>query len=319
MRAAIAAAPALASALFGAHAAGATTLYWDINRATPDGSSTTTATGTWNATNSNWSTDLTGSVATGVWTPGAIADFSAGTSVTGSYTVTVSGTQSIGGITLEEGTVNLSSGTLSLSGPTVIDTTSHNLTISVITGTGRITPAMTGSTAAGVTLTLSGNNNFTGAFTTAATVAIILASNNALAPAASTAPRSRPQQPPARELSSSIMGLSSPRRLPSPAIPPAVLATASCPLPPTLSPRGQETSLARHIEQSPRYGKLWRHRHVRRATGSTFYISRAITTPTSGITFMNKEGKGTVVLQHDNSSVTTGIFGSLRLTKVRPS
>ena len=51
------------------------------------------------------------------------------------------------------------------------------------------------------------------------------------------------------------------------------------------------------------------------ALGSTFYISGAITTPTSGITFMNKEGKGTVVLQHDNSSLTTGIFGSLRLTE----
>jgi len=91
-------------------------LYWDTNGATAGSSGGATAAGTWNAANTNWSTDPTGSIATGAWQPGEVAVFSAGTNATGGYTVTVSGTQQIKGLRFEEGTVNLSGGTLQFSG-----------------------------------------------------------------------------------------------------------------------------------------------------------------------------------------------------------
>src|SRR5437667_4800965 len=83
--AAVAALPAISSAA---------NLYWDVNGATAGGASTTTATGSWSSTNTNWSTDPLGAVATTVWGgAGNTAVFAAGTNVTGSYTVTVVGTQ----------------------------------------------------------------------------------------------------------------------------------------------------------------------------------------------------------------------------------
>lgn len=86
--------------------AAAATVYWDINGSTP-GAGGTTPTGTWNTANTNWSSSADGDVDTALWNAGDTGVFAAGTNATGSYTVTVSGTQDIGGLTFQEGTVTL--------------------------------------------------------------------------------------------------------------------------------------------------------------------------------------------------------------------
>src|SRR5678816_2092011 len=74
----------------------ATTVYWDSDGNAAGGSANTVATGTWG----------TGNVATTAWDLDASGDdtavFSAGTDVTGNYTVTVTGTQTAAGINFEE-------------------------------------------------------------------------------------------------------------------------------------------------------------------------------------------------------------------------
>jgi len=84
--------------------------YWDVNGATAGGSNSTTAAGTWGVDNF-WSTSSAGTAATGAWVADETAVFSAGTNVTGTYDVTLSGTQSASGLTFEEGNVTLTGGT----------------------------------------------------------------------------------------------------------------------------------------------------------------------------------------------------------------
>src|SRR2546421_1514405 len=92
-----------------------TNLYWDVNGATAGGSGTATAAGTWDTVVTNWSADPLGASATGTWGgAGSTAVFSAGTGVLGAYTVTVLGNQTTDGITIEEGTVTLSGGQITL-------------------------------------------------------------------------------------------------------------------------------------------------------------------------------------------------------------
>lgn len=83
--------------------------FWDINGAVA-GAGSDTPSGTW-GTDSNWTTEPNGTAATGPWAPGRTAVFSAGNDATGAYTVTVDGTQDIGGITFQDGTVNIEGGT----------------------------------------------------------------------------------------------------------------------------------------------------------------------------------------------------------------
>jgi autotransporter-associated beta strand protein len=84
-------------------------VWWDSDGGTP-GAGGATPTGTWGV-NSYWSSSAAGDVATAAWTAGRTAAFAAGTDAAGAYTVTVDGTQDIGGLTFEEGTVTLSGGT----------------------------------------------------------------------------------------------------------------------------------------------------------------------------------------------------------------
>src|SRR6185503_9861273 len=79
-------------------------LYWDSNGNTPGAGATPT--GTW-GTSSFWGTLPDGTDITAGWTSGANAVFSAGGDATGPFTVTISGTQTAGAVTLEEGTVTL--------------------------------------------------------------------------------------------------------------------------------------------------------------------------------------------------------------------
>jgi T5SS/PEP-CTERM-associated repeat protein/autotransporter-associated beta strand protein len=129
--------------------------YWDANGPTA-GAGGTTPTGTWGI-DGFWSSSVTGSATTAGWSSGGVAVFSAGTDATGSYTVTVSGTQNIGGLTVEEGSPTLSGGTLNFT-----TTTAFN-----ITGTATISSSLAGTggtlqkTGAG-TLNLTGTNTYTG-------------------------------------------------------------------------------------------------------------------------------------------------------------
>jgi len=86
----------------------AQTLYWDTNGATA-GSGGPSPSGTWDGVTPNWSTSSAGTVTTTTWVSGDTAVFSAGTDATNSYTVTISGTQTAGGVTFQTGT-NTSTG-----------------------------------------------------------------------------------------------------------------------------------------------------------------------------------------------------------------
>src|SRR6476469_1493649 len=96
----------------GTAVAGAQTKYWDLDVTPRAGAGSATPGGTWNAAASNWNTDSTGTLLPSTWTAGDIADFAAGTNATGAYTVTVTGTQSLSGLTVEEGTITQNGGTL---------------------------------------------------------------------------------------------------------------------------------------------------------------------------------------------------------------
>ncbi|MCB1134102.1 MAG: hypothetical protein KDN05_23495, partial [Verrucomicrobiae bacterium] len=85
--------------------------FWDTNGATAGSGN---AGGTW-GTDSFWTADATGSVATGAWSSGSAAVFSAGTDGTGLLTVTVNGTQTADAIWVQEGDITLSGGVIDLS------------------------------------------------------------------------------------------------------------------------------------------------------------------------------------------------------------
>jgi hypothetical protein len=94
-------------------------LYWDQNGKTLGAGSATPA-GTWNTTASNkvWNTSSAGTNNATSWTAGSDANFSAGSDATGAFTVTVSGTQSVSSITVDEGSPTLATGTINFSDAT---------------------------------------------------------------------------------------------------------------------------------------------------------------------------------------------------------
>ena len=132
--------------------------YWDVDGGTAGAGGTTPA-GTWSTGGATLSTNVNGATATGAVTT-TTADrlfFSAGTDATGTYTVTVNGTQNIGRLTFQEGTVNLSGGTINfgaVSGLIDGDATPDTIS-SVITGTN-------GVRFSGGTRTLTGTNTYSG-------------------------------------------------------------------------------------------------------------------------------------------------------------
>jgi hypothetical protein len=122
-------------ALLGYTTSKATDLFWDVNGTTAGGSGTTSATGTWGTGNSLWNTDSTGGGA-GTFTDTTLniddLHFSAGTGVTGSSTVTVSGAQVANSLIFEEGSITLSGGTsITLGGGA-----GSNTGLSFVNGTG---------------------------------------------------------------------------------------------------------------------------------------------------------------------------------------
>ena len=83
--------------------------YWDLNAATAGAGSAPG--GTWNSTATNWSSNANGTVATGPWAE-QTAIFSAGSDATGAYTVSVSGTQMVANLLVQEGTATFTGGRL---------------------------------------------------------------------------------------------------------------------------------------------------------------------------------------------------------------
>jgi autotransporter-associated beta strand protein len=119
--------------------------FWDTNSDTAGGSNSDTAPGTWGVDNF-WSTAADGLAVTGPWVVDDTAVFSADTNVTGTYDVTLSGTQSAGGVRFEDGTVTITGGTeLTLTAPTVDVASGLTATInSVLGGAAAIgTPGLT--------------------------------------------------------------------------------------------------------------------------------------------------------------------------------
>jgi len=100
---------------FATTASAQTTVYWDIDGPTP-GAGGVSPSGTWSGTAANWSPNAAGDAATAAWVSGtaagdgSVAFFSAGSDATGSFTVTIDGTNNASGLVVNQGTVNLAGG-----------------------------------------------------------------------------------------------------------------------------------------------------------------------------------------------------------------
>jgi autotransporter-associated beta strand protein len=106
-------------------------LYWDVNDVVAGAG--VPATGLWDGSTPNWNADPTGGNAAGPlvpWTiPENVAVFSAGTDAVGGFAVTISGTQTVGGILIQEGNVTFESGTAAVGTNTVTINTGASLKI----------------------------------------------------------------------------------------------------------------------------------------------------------------------------------------------
>lgn len=150
------------------------TVYWDTNTTTAGSGNVD---GAWDATTANWSTSSAGTGTTAAWVPGDSAVFAAGTDFTGTRIVTVSGTQSLAGITLNSQLTNLTitGGTLAFGGTQgIINTSAWGVTsgktftlASILTGSNGLAIASNGDLSASgggnsSVTKLSGVNTFTG-------------------------------------------------------------------------------------------------------------------------------------------------------------
>jgi fibronectin-binding autotransporter adhesin len=132
--------------------------YWDSDGNIAGASSDTTAAGTWGS-DTFWSTSSLGDEATTAWTAGNTAVFAAGTDATGTYAVTVSGTQTTAGLKFQEGNVTLSGGTgITLTSAAVDAASGATATISTAIGGS----AGLSKTGAGTLTLSSASNSFSG-------------------------------------------------------------------------------------------------------------------------------------------------------------
>jgi autotransporter-associated beta strand protein len=83
--------------------------YWDLSGVTAGAGAAPS--GTWDSTSTNWSSSVNGTAATGPWAE-QNAIFSAGTDATGAYTVSVSGTQMVANVVVQQGAVTFTGGRL---------------------------------------------------------------------------------------------------------------------------------------------------------------------------------------------------------------
>ncbi len=145
-------------------------MYWDTNAKTAGAGGATPA-GTWTTSNANknWTTSSAGTSTPQAWTSGGDAFFSAGTDATGAYTVTVSGTQNVSSITVQEGSPTLGSGVINFSdaSPDVFVTAGSTLTFSnaLTSSTNNLnlgSASFTGTTVFASDLSLSGTVTLAG-------------------------------------------------------------------------------------------------------------------------------------------------------------
>ncbi|MEO0793650.1 MAG: PEP-CTERM sorting domain-containing protein [Verrucomicrobiota bacterium] len=80
--------------------------YWDLNGSTP-GAGGATPNGTWNNTNTFWSTAIEGDISTSIFAFDSIAVFSAGDDATGTYSIEKDDTESINGLNFQDGNVSI--------------------------------------------------------------------------------------------------------------------------------------------------------------------------------------------------------------------
>jgi hypothetical protein len=147
-------------------------VYWDANSTTA-GAGGSTPSGTWATGNAahhrRWSTNSAGTSPTSGWVSGDDAVFSAGTDATGAYTVTVSGTQNVSSITVQEGSPTLLSGVINFSDstPTILVAASSTLTFgsALTSSTGNLNIGaadFTGTTVFSADTSLSGTVSLAG-------------------------------------------------------------------------------------------------------------------------------------------------------------
>ena len=129
---------------------------WDLNDDLA-GAGDASPSGTWNS-DALWNLAPNGTLVPIPWQAGGVATFSAGTDATGTYTVTVDGTQDIGGMVFEEGTVTVTGGTaLRMIKDTTISVASP-LTATITTPFTEDAPGRQFAKAGAGILVLSGNN-----------------------------------------------------------------------------------------------------------------------------------------------------------------
>ncbi len=145
--------------------------YWDIDN-TVAGAGGAAPSGTWDTTTANWNNvagDGTASAWTGV---NQAAVFAAGNGATGSYTVTVSGTQTADAVIREEGNLTLSGGTIDLVNAGVIRSFGAGGTLTIdsdITSLGSISFDGVGSHVLNGSATHAGATNISSPFNLSAT------------------------------------------------------------------------------------------------------------------------------------------------------
>lgn len=139
---------------------GTPTLYWDINGSLAGAGGAGSPAGTWDGANTNWNNVSDGTGNALQWSAGGVAVFSAGSDANSPYTVTVSGTQSVAGLTFKDtaATATLTGGTVSLSGLHTI-TTNSGVTANIDSAIGGTVGFVKDGSG---TLVLTGNQSYSG-------------------------------------------------------------------------------------------------------------------------------------------------------------
>lgn len=140
---------------------GPTAAHWDIDDSNP-GAGGAAPSGTWGGANANWNADSTGSTGAGTWTSGQQAVFSAGVDATGTYTVTTSGVQGVGGLKFEDGNVTINGDGLQATTDLPVYVNSGRIA-TVATGISELSSGLSLNKTGGGTLELSSANTYTGA------------------------------------------------------------------------------------------------------------------------------------------------------------
>lgn len=140
---------------------------WDLNGDTA-GAGGATPSGTWNSS-AIWNLAPDGTLVPIPWQAGSVATFAAGSDATGSYSVTVDGTQDFSGLLFEDGTVTVSGGTALRMTKNTTVAVGPALTATISTPFTESTPGLQMTKAGAGALVLSGNNaGATGGLTLAA-------------------------------------------------------------------------------------------------------------------------------------------------------